>query len=65
MGRLMTLKEWRKYRNMAGILVSLVVKAGNTREAWRIYDAWLARKISFEEAKKRLKRLIRERRGNY
>ncbi len=65
MGRLMTLKEWRKWRNQAGILIDLVVEAGNDDEAWRIYHAWRDFKISFEEARKRLKRLIRERRGNH
>ena len=64
MGRLMTLKEWRRYRDMAGILIDLVVEAGNDDEAWSIYHAWLARKIGFKEARKRLRKLAREHRGS-
>ena len=45
--------------------MSLVVEAGNTREAWRIYHAWRDSKISFEEARKKLKKLARERRWSH
>ncbi len=58
--RLMTLKEWRRYRDMAGILIDLVVEAGNGDEAWSIYHAWRDGKLTYRQALARLKKLARE-----
>ena len=64
MGRLY--KEWRRRRNQAGELLARVFDAedmGYGREAWRIYEDWKSEKISFEEAKKRLEKLLAEARA--
>ena len=64
MGRLY--KEWRKLRDQAGELLYLVAKAdtmGRGGEAERIYDEWRTGKLGFEEAKKRLEKLLAEARA--
>ncbi len=55
------LKQYRRLRDRAGILLSYVVDAGNTGEAWRIYHAWRDGKLTYREALARLKKLARER----
>lgn len=64
MGRLY--REWRKRRDQAGILLGYVakaVKASHGEEAWRIYEDWRSWRISFEEARKRLEKLLAEARA--
>ena len=61
MGRLY--QEWRQLRDQAGILLGYVakaVKAGKSDEAWRVYEEWKNMRISYEEAKRRLERLLAE-----
>ncbi len=56
-------REWRKRRDQAGILLGYVAKAVKTsrgEEAWRIYEDWRSERIGFEEAKKRLEKLLAE-----
>ncbi len=55
----MTVKEWRKLRDQAGILLGLMDYVPECRkgEAWRIYYLWRDCKITFREAKRRLKSL--------
>ena len=63
MGRLY--REWRR-RNQAGILLGYVakaVRAGRGEEAWRIYEEWRSWRISFEEARERLEKLVAEARA--
>jgi len=52
----MTIKEWRKRRNQAGILLSLVMEAPKEKrkEAQRIYREWQKGKITYKQAKKLL-----------
>ena len=50
-------REWRKDRDRAGILLYLVGKAGFSKRAWSIYNKWLKYKISYREAKKKLEKL--------
>jgi len=59
---MMTLKEWRKWRDQAGILLSLfdLVPEERRNEAWRIYRMWRDFKISFTEAKKRILALAKK-----
>ena len=64
MGRLY--KEWRRLRDQAGELLYLVAKADTMsrgREAERIYEEWRNGRLGFEEAKKRLERLLAEARA--
>ena len=58
----MTVKEWRKWRDQAGILLSLfdLVPEERRNEAWRIYHLWHDWKISFTEAKRRIKALAKK-----
>ena len=61
MGRLY--QEWRRLRDQAGELYYMVIQAkklGRREQAWRIYEEWRSGRISFEEARKRLKQLIAE-----
>ena len=53
-------KEWRKNRDRAGILLGLVLEAGNTDEAWRIYKKWANAEITYEEARKQLEEIARK-----
>ena len=56
-------KEWRRLRNQAGELLYLVGEAedtGHGKEAWRVYEEWRTGKLGFEEAKKRLEKLLVE-----
>jgi len=55
----MSVKEWRKFRDQAGVLLSMFddVPESRQEEAWRIYRMWRDWKISFTEAKRRLKAL--------
>jgi len=57
----MKVKEWRKYRNQAGILLHLISLVPKERrsEAWRIYHEWRDWKITFNEAKQRLMELAK------
>ena len=61
MGRLF--EEWRRLRDQAGILLGYVAKAtraGRGEEAWRVYEEWKNWRISYEEARRRLERLLEE-----
>ena len=61
MGRLY--REWRRRRNQAGELLARVFDAedmGYGREAWQVYEEWRTSKLDFEEAKKRLEKLLAE-----
>ncbi len=53
---MMTLREWRRWRDQAGVLLSLLdlVPEDRRDEAWRIYYLWRDWKLSFTEAKKRI-----------
>ena len=51
--------EWRRNRDQAGILLGLVLEAGNTGEAWQVYRKWANAEISYHEAEKRLRELAR------
>ena len=56
-------REWRRLRNQAGELLYLVGEAediGHGREAWLVYEEWRTGKLGFEEAKKRLEKLLAE-----
>jgi len=57
---LLSTKEWRRNRDRAGILLGLVLKAGNTDEAWRVYKQWANAEITYTEAKKKLEELARQ-----
>jgi hypothetical protein len=64
MGRLY--REWRRRRNQAGELLARVFDAedmGYGREAWQVYEEWRTGKLSFEEAKNKLERLLAEARA--
>ncbi len=50
-------------REMASILLYYVVKSGFSREAWRVYHGWRRGRIGFRGARRRLLRLVRQRRG--
>ena len=54
--------EWRRMRDQAGILLAMFDEIPESRrgEAWRIYHAWRDWKISFTEAKRRIKALARK-----
>ena len=54
---MLSVKEWRRNRDRAGILLGLVLEAGNTDEAWRVYKKWANAEITYEEARKRLREL--------
>ncbi len=59
MGRLY--REWRRLRDQAGELYYMVIQAkklGLRDQAWRIYEEWRSERIGFEEAKKKLERLL-------
>ncbi|RUM47992.1 MAG: hypothetical protein DSY37_00715 [Hyperthermus sp.] len=61
MGRLY--REWRRLRDQAGELYYMVIQAkklGRREEAWRVYEEWRSWRISYEEAKKRLEKLLAE-----
>jgi len=51
--------EWRKMRDQAGELLFLVgaVPPSRRRYAWEIYHLWRDWKISFSEARRRIKAL--------
>ena len=64
MGRLY--REWRRLRDQAGELLYLVAKAdtaGRGGEAERIYEEWRSERISYEEARRRLEKLLAEARA--
>ena len=52
----MSIKEWRKWRDQAGELLFLMSRVPPSRrgEAWRIYHLWRDWKLSFAEARKRI-----------
>ncbi len=54
--------EWRRMRDQAGELLFLVGKVPPSRrgDAWRIYHLWRDWKISFTEAKRRIKALAKK-----
>lgn len=57
------LKQYRRLRDRAGILLGLVAKTshgGQRKEAWRIYHAWRDGKLTYREALARLKKLARD-----
>jgi len=61
MGRLY--REWRRLRDQAGELYYMVIQAkklGHRDQAMRVYEEWRAGKLGFEEAKKRLEKLLAE-----
>ena len=53
---MLSVKEWRRRREQASILIGYVMEAprGRKREAWRIYREWQEGRITFTEARKRL-----------
>ena len=53
----MSLREYRKLRAQASILLFYVAKADCSEEAWKIYYAWRDGRISYREALLRLKKL--------
>jgi len=56
-------REWRRLRDQAGELYYMVIQAkklGRREEAWRVYEEWRSWRISYEEAKKRLEKLLAE-----
>ena len=58
---MMSLKEFRKQRNRAGILLGLVydaMKQGRGEEAKKIYNMWRQGKITYRQALARLKKLV-------
>ncbi len=58
---MMSLKEFRKQRNRAGILLGLVydaMKQGRGEEAKKIYSMWREGKITYRQARTKLKKLI-------
>ncbi|MEB3851780.1 MAG: hypothetical protein LRS49_04265 [Desulfurococcales archaeon] len=57
MRALLSTKKWRENRDRASILLGLVLKVGNTDEAWQVYRQWADTKITFKEAEKRLREL--------
>ena len=57
------LKQYRRLRDKAGILLSLVAKTPRgplRRHAWQIYHAWRDGKLTYRQALARLKKLARE-----
>ncbi len=64
MGRLF--EEWRRLRDQAGELYYMVIQAkrlGRREEAWRVYEEWRGGRLGFEEARRRLERLLAEARA--
>ncbi len=62
----MTDKEFRKYRNQAGILIGLIVEIPREyrRTGWRIYEKWKNWKITYREAKQKLEKLAKKHKHN-
>ena len=52
-------QEWRRMRDQAGELLFLIgdVPPSRRRDAWAIYHLWRDWKISFAEARRRIKAL--------
>ena len=64
MGRLF--REWRRLRDQAGELLYLVAKADTMDrggEAEKVYEEWRTGRMSYEEARKRLEKLLEEARA--
>ncbi len=59
MGKLMSVEEWRKRRNQAGILIGMIhdLPPSKRAECRKVYEEWRKWRISFTEAKRRLKEL--------
>lgn len=57
----LSVREWRRRREQASILIGYVMEAprGRKREAWRIYREWQEGRMKFTEAKRRLLGLLR------
>ncbi len=49
----------RRNRDLAGQLLILVLKAGNSEEAWKIYNKWANHEITFKEAKRELTKIVK------
>ncbi|MEB3760302.1 MAG: hypothetical protein GSR81_05580 [Desulfurococcales archaeon] len=56
---MLSLNEWRRNRDKAGILLDLVYNAqdGAKEKAWQIYKKWANAEITCKEAKKQLEKL--------
>ena len=59
MGKLMSVKEWRRRRSQAGILIGMIhdLPPSKRGEGRRIYEEWRTWRISFTVAMRRLKAL--------
>jgi|GEM_PF-6459617 len=60
---MMSVKEFRKYRDQAGTLWILVYKAkkkGKGQQAIKIYRKWKNWKITYKQAKKQLLKLLNQ-----
>ena len=57
----MSVKEWRRYRDQAGVLYVLMMEAprGRRREARKIYREWQAGRLTFSEAREMLEEILR------
>ena len=60
--RVPSVEEWRRRRNQAGTLLYIIagIPRSGRREAWRVYREWQENKVSYEEARRRLKALAGE-----
>ncbi len=58
----MSVREWRRRRDQAGILIGMIrdLPPSKQREGRRIYEEWRTWKISFTEAKRRLRALAKK-----
>ncbi len=56
---MMTVEEWRKRRNQAGILIGMIYDLPPEKrvEGRRIFELWRDWRISFAEARRRIKAL--------
>jgi len=55
------LREFRKLRARASILLGYVIRANFSKDAWRIYFDWRDGKLSYREALERLRKLAAKR----
>ena len=62
--RIPSVREWRRRRDQAGILIHYVVQTprGSSlrKKAWKVFEEWQEERITFEEARERLERLAAE-----
>ena len=56
-------KFLKEIRPKASVLISYVVDAGFTKEAWKTYYDWLQEKITYRQALAKLKKLAKRKKS--